>query len=1490
MRLSPSLFFTFLLFSALGFASGTMRAQCTNVNLLSQFSVDHFKSSYGCTKITGTLFINGSDITNLDSLHLVTEVGSLVINSTNITSMRGLNALQKVAGGVSISFCPNLTEMFGLEALQSTGDIYLAVNAKLATLQGMNGLKYVKGAFQISDNDVLLSLQGLEGLDSVAGQLKVEGNAFLQTLEGLGNLRSAGDIRIQNNSSLYSLTDFNNLSKVPGGIVIYINAALTSLGDFPKLKEVGTRFYISVNPALQSLQGLHLESLTADSVDFGFGLYITDTQAKDLHGLESLTSIQGRLYIGYNPQLKSFDGLQNLQTLEGHLGIEDNTVLTSIEAIKDLNFYGGEIELTDNDSLSACAIESVCHYLDSPDGLVLVWGNGPGCTSADEIRSNCSPVEAFNLIDANLYADDDDMTSGDIRNLHPQEIADLTTERAAVATDGVSTVLLRIAMGPTGYLELDDPDEDRFEFPWGDSTYFLNGNNYLFMLYTPKDTFDESANLFSYGDNVDAYNLSFPFRFYTATDVRENHFSITHVRPPVVLMHGTYSDPAQAWRTAATGGVSMYDRLTSDGFKVFTVNYKETNGTTGFAVDNTGFTDNAKVLWGDVYPENTGGIKDALTYYRHTLGIAVTQADVVGHSLGGILPRVYASAHYNPNYKREDNFMKGDINRLITLGSTHFGSHLGELQIFLDGITPFDIGALDWLALQGVNLVTNWVGGASPSKAVMDQIPPPVGTALPLIGRTEIPSHALTFSVPKGALKDSIYDPDESYYDLYWFITTLMYQLHDVQKTYLDYKLQQAEGNMLVDSTIHGGKPADLYPLYTKAMLFKNMIEDAIQKAGIVTSVLDGTFELPSDKQIFKYALSETSMSDYADPLYDLFIAGADPVGVAADYFFNVSLPSPQSILKDQLKVREETIEGLRSLIFNNDENDGVVRVQSQSGELEKECGACVDRFENVLHGFAPRYPAVQERVEALLKGNMAGFAKDGFPPMDHAQHIYYPPESLDLFKVAKNGGEAICQSGIVPSHARAFAHIADEKNVILIMRPVNPDGTDLIANGAATKGMDIKPKSSNWGPQKGFLPVKQRYSKIWKVYEDPKRQEVIHKYDSLAQKNISDGIAVPRQLIAQACNGPFVVYIDQAKISGPEDARAEDEVVLIPVADPTKVCYWGEDFSSDEIISDCEDIGPQHLLIPFQVMASPEVFEEDGVTPRFLTADYDMLMIGFYEGPDQGPPMPPTVPFKPKVGQITAEQEALVAQLNQAVAETGYHGGQVVHHGPENQFNNSPYIDYPLTVFAPDNIPNGLFNTSTDGLILSIDMGPAGFRDLNLKQFVNRMRQAGYDLYQNIPAPGWKWTWDEDAEGFELEDHMDLADYVEQLPKNDCSKFGGKLDKPCPAFTPTDDSNNDHPNTISKEGRSTRDALTWHIYPSLFHNQPVLVSYDGSIKNPFTWTLVDAYGNILAPVQHAETGSHNFLVETGELAPGLYSILTDSFGEIGRFIKVSSQ
>ena len=94
---------------------------------------------------------------------------------------------------------------------------------------------------------------------------------------------------------------------------------------------------------------------------------INDNDAlSDLTGLGSLTSLGGAIHILGNENLTSLAGLDNLNTGSN---------------------YG--LFIYNNISLSVCEIGGVCNYLASPEGVVDIYNNAPGCNNPGEIANAC---------------------------------------------------------------------------------------------------------------------------------------------------------------------------------------------------------------------------------------------------------------------------------------------------------------------------------------------------------------------------------------------------------------------------------------------------------------------------------------------------------------------------------------------------------------------------------------------------------------------------------------------------------------------------------------------------------------------------------------------------------------------------------------------------------------------------------------------------------------------------------------------------------------------------------------------------------------------------------------------------------------------------------------------------------------------------------------------------------------------------------------------
>jgi photosystem II stability/assembly factor-like uncharacterized protein len=118
----------------------------------------------------------------------------------------------------------------------------------------------------------------------------------------------------------------------------------------------------------------------------------------NLNGLSNLTSIGGDLFLGFwkwsggywgNPVLTSFTGLEGLTSIEGGLYILGNSSLTTLSGLDNIDSIGGSLSIINNQNLTDCAVQSLCDYLNNPNGEVNIFGNSTGCNSQSELAENC---------------------------------------------------------------------------------------------------------------------------------------------------------------------------------------------------------------------------------------------------------------------------------------------------------------------------------------------------------------------------------------------------------------------------------------------------------------------------------------------------------------------------------------------------------------------------------------------------------------------------------------------------------------------------------------------------------------------------------------------------------------------------------------------------------------------------------------------------------------------------------------------------------------------------------------------------------------------------------------------------------------------------------------------------------------------------------------------------------------------------------------------
>ena len=344
----------------------------------------------------------------------------------------------------------------------------------------------------------------------------------------------------------------------------------------------------------------------------------------------------------------------------------------------------------------------------------------------------------------------------------------------------------------------------------------------------------------------------------------------------------------------------------------------------------------------------------------------------------------------------------------------------------------------------------------------------------------------------------------------------------------------------------------------------------------------------------------------------------------------------------------------------------------------------------------------MQDQVVGLLQdspGQPSKFDVRGFPAAGRA--LNNRPPGLRS-QTAQEREEAIRLSNMVREHAVAISNVAKAAGVIILFRPVNPDIMALIQADIATKGMHVKGKSSNWGPQAGYIAADQAaiLLKDTKLDTDKKLREIGNyncevKSSTEPKSGSADPSPEPK---------PKTLMVPPGTQDYAEVHKLEKEGSLLPGSTSARrrrrrpalfVARLKERMGT---LLNAQGAEPKLFLY----RASTRTYHdpkkpEQTLTPagtdgaaagagglRKLTSTLRQTTTSSRSGPGRRWRRSPGEPDQER-GFITPSQIKLLNSINAAVAAKGYGGGNVVHHGPENQFRCSGGADFPIAVFEPD-------------------------------------------------------------------------------------------------------------------------------------------------------------------------------------------------------------
>ena len=645
------------------FLSSIATAQCpTTIPLWNQQALEDTMANYpNCEHYPKVISINDGSLTSLTPLSSLKSVKGISIRrDTSLTSLAGLENITTVEDYVTINACPLISDLSPLNGLENVGgDFRIWDMHAVESLDGFNNLAIVGGDVDIWSVPVLTTVDGFQALTSIGANLRFTAAPLVKNFNAFNGLQHVeGAVTIATFEPIDSMNGLQSLATV--GISVDIRAtehidldALMSVGQNLQLREcksislenletVGDWFGVYDGPSVFS-GGNNLVSVggTFDLVrtdlpqlpafeklqTIGRDLFITDSKVlTSIGGFNALTHVGEDFYIASNQEsLVEVTGFNNFERCEGDFYIRDNEVLRTIEGFESFESCGGDLSVWFNDILDECS--TLCPILESADigGDIHIIGNAGPCRWEQDLRDFCDqPFVRMTMLDANPH-----LLSGflhpidHVTDLEPDEVVEATLTREAVAADGVTEVVLIAEFKESGVVVFEHADT-LLSSPWDTETIEVDGRYYALAIFRAPPVYpDPDGKPHSPVAGMEEIRI---LHSGEGAEVTENTEEIPIMRPPVVLVHGTFDNAEEAWRTASAGHVSMYDHLISEGFEVFAVDYESTNGNE----NGSSFSDNKSVIW-----DNEGGIEDALEHYRSNLECAATQADVVGHSMGG---------------------------------------------------------------------------------------------------------------------------------------------------------------------------------------------------------------------------------------------------------------------------------------------------------------------------------------------------------------------------------------------------------------------------------------------------------------------------------------------------------------------------------------------------------------------------------------------------------------------------------------------------------------------------------------------------------------------------------------------------------------------------------------------------------------------------------------------------------------------------------------
>jgi hypothetical protein len=340
------------------------------------------------------VFPKFSKLTSIGTVSGFTS-GLYIAENPNISALPLLPALTDFGGLMRIDKNPNLTD-FDFADL-STQDInYLQVtnNASLTTALLPTDVTSIANWLQYSDNPLLTNISEMEDLIFIGNYLAIQ------------DFQAGVFPKFSKLASIGTIPSFNK------GLYITNNPNISALPLLPSLTDFGGLMLINGN---SNLMDFDFSDLSTQDISY---LQVTNNASLTTALLPTgVTSIANWLQYSGNPLLSIISEMEDLTFIGNYLALEDiiacalpnypnlssigsisnatsgfylrnNPNISTTPSFSDNTTINERLFIQDNPSLSFCAIQAVCDYLEGVD-FRIISNNSGECLNEATLSAHC---------------------------------------------------------------------------------------------------------------------------------------------------------------------------------------------------------------------------------------------------------------------------------------------------------------------------------------------------------------------------------------------------------------------------------------------------------------------------------------------------------------------------------------------------------------------------------------------------------------------------------------------------------------------------------------------------------------------------------------------------------------------------------------------------------------------------------------------------------------------------------------------------------------------------------------------------------------------------------------------------------------------------------------------------------------------------------------------------------------------------------------------